>query len=94
MKRAVRWAVLTLAVAGGFSPGIAQGATWPGVDQAVVEKYATAAGRPPQPPLFNPGQGDLLPFAFLVAGAVGGFVAGYYFRELFPRKGKPKDTSR
>ncbi len=93
MKRAGRWVVVTLVVAAGLSPCLARGGTWPGVDQAVVEKFATAAGRSPQAPLIDLG-GDLLLFAFLVAGAVGGFVAGYYFRELFPRKGKPDDTSR
>ena len=56
---------------------------WTGVDEAVVEKFAEAAGRHPVEPLINTHQGDLLLFVFLVAGAAGGFVGGYYFRKLF-----------
>lgn len=57
---------------------------WPGVDETVVEKYAKAAGREPWEPFINTDQGDLLLFAFLVAGVLGGFVMGYHFRKLFP----------
>jgi ABC-type cobalt transport system substrate-binding protein len=57
---------------------------WPGVDEAVVEKYAKAAGREPWEPFINTDQGDLLLFVFLVAGILGGFVMGYHFRTLFP----------
>jgi hypothetical protein len=53
---------------------------WPGVDEAVVGKFAAAAGRHAHAPLV---EGDLLLFAFLVAGIVGGFVLGYTFRALF-----------
>jgi cobalt/nickel transport system permease protein len=94
MNRAVLWAALLLALGVAMSPGPARGASWPGVDEAVVERYATAAGRPPRAPLIAPGEGDMLLFLFLVAGAVGGFVAGYYFRALFPPKGKPGGASR
>lgn len=59
-------------------------AKWSGVDETVIEKFAAAAGREPWPPLINTDQGDLLLFFFLIAGTVGGFVAGYHFRELFP----------
>ena len=65
-------------------PGIA--ASWPGVDEAVIEKVAEKAGRPAREPLINTDQGDLLLFAFLLAGIGGGFVAGYNFRTLFPPK--------
>ncbi len=58
-------------------------AKWTGVDETVVEKFAEAAGRHPVEPLINTDQGDLLLFVFLVAGAAGGFVGGYYFRKLF-----------
>jgi len=58
-------------------------AKWTGVDEAVVDKFAAAAGRQPVEPLVNTDQGDLLLFVFLVAGAAGGFVGGYYFRKLF-----------
>lgn len=93
MKRVGLCAGLVVALVAGSLLGLAPGATWPGVDETVVEKYATAAGRPPQPPLIDPGEGDLLLFLFLIAGTAGGFIAGYYFRVLFPRTGKPSDTS-
>jgi cobalt/nickel transport protein len=56
---------------------------WEGVDKTVVERIAAAAGRAPRKPLFDTEKGDVLLFAFLVAGACGGFVAGYSFRRLF-----------
>lgn len=67
-------------------------AKWAGVDETVVEKFATAAGRPPREPFINTDQGDLLLFVFLVAGTAGGFIGGYYYRELFPPKAKPQQT--
>lgn len=60
--------------------------TWEGVDKTVVEKIAAEAGHPAREPYLNTDRGDLLLFLFLVAGAAGGFVAGYTFRELFPRR--------
>jgi cobalt/nickel transport protein len=62
--------------------------SWSGVDEAVVEKIAKEHGREARPPLIDPGSGDLLLFVFLVAGCTGGFAAGYYWRVLFPVKGK------
>jgi hypothetical protein len=59
-------------------------ASWPGVDEAVIEKVAEKAGRPAREPFINTDQGDLLLFIFLAAGIAGGFVAGYNFRTLFP----------
>lgn len=56
---------------------------WAGVDEAVVEKYAEAAGRPARAPLLPVDKGDVLLFCFLLAGAAGGFVAGYSYRALF-----------
>ena len=58
--------------------------SWNGVDETVVGRYARAAGRPPREPFINTDRGDLLLFVFLIAGAAGGFLGGYYFRELFP----------
>lgn len=55
---------------------------WPGVDESVVEKYAKEQGREAHEPLINTDQGDLLLFVFLIAGTVGGFVAGYFWRIL------------
>jgi len=60
--------------------------SWNGVDEAVVEKIAKEHGREAVPPVIDPGSGDLLLFAFLVAGALGGFAAGYYWRELVKKK--------
>ena len=61
---------------------------WPGVDESVVEKYAKEHGREARSPLINTDQGDLLLFVFLLAGAVGGFTAGYYWRTLIDQKPK------
>ena len=55
---------------------------WPGVDESVVEKYAKENGREAREPFINTDQGDLLLFVFLLAGAVGGFAAGYSWRML------------
>lgn len=60
---------------------------WTGVDEAVVEKIAKEHGREARKPLIDPGEGDLLLFVFLVAGAVGGFAAGYYWRKLVSESG-------
>jgi hypothetical protein len=55
---------------------------WPGVDESVIEKYAKEHGREAREPFINTNQGDLLLFVFLIAGTVGGFAAGYYWRKL------------
>lgn len=62
---------------------------WPGVDKVVIEDIASKAGRSAREPFINTDQGDLLLFMFLIAGAVGGFVAGYAYRSLakFPSEG-------
>ena len=59
-------------------------ASWSGVDETVIEKFAEKAGRTAREPFINTDQGDLLLFVFLVAGMVGGFIGGYNFRVLFP----------
>ncbi len=59
---------------------------WSGVDETVVEKFAKSQGREAREPLINTGHGDLLLFLFLMAGAVGGFAAGYYWRMLIVEK--------
>jgi hypothetical protein len=61
-----------------------QAASWSGVDETVIEKFAEKAGRKAREPLINTEQGDLILFVFLVAGIVGGFIGGYNFRVLFP----------
>jgi len=62
------------------------GEKWPGVDESVVEKYAKEHGREAREPFINTDQGDLLLFVFLLAGTVGGFVAGYSWRVLMVEK--------
>ena len=59
---------------------------WPGIDESVVEKIAKEHGREAREPIINTDRGDLLLFVFLLAGAVGGFVAGYYWRKLIAEK--------
>ena len=65
-------------------------AQWSGVDESVVKKFAEEAGRPPVESFIR---GDALLFFFLVAGAIGGFIAGYYFRGLFPPEGSVSNPS-
>lgn len=55
---------------------------WTGVDETVVEKIAKEHGREAREPFINTDQGDLLLFVFLLAGTIGGFAAGYYWRIL------------
>ncbi len=59
---------------------------WDGVDVKVIEKYAAGAGITPAGPLIDMGQGDLLLFVFALGGAVAGFTAGYYWRQLVSEK--------
>ncbi len=63
---------------------------WTGVDEAVVEKIAKEQGRVVKSPLINTDQGDLLLFVFLAGGAIGGFAAGYCWRQLISDKKDPK----
>ncbi len=76
------WGWLTLA------PKVPEGeeGPWGGVDVNVIEKYAIEAGREPREPYINTDKGDLLLFVFALAGAGGGFVAGYYWRRLVTEK--------
>ena len=80
--------LLILTVAGFLLAGPAclsgRAASWSGVDETVIEKFAEKAGRTAREPFINTDQGDLLLFVFLVAGMVGGFIGGYNFRVLFP----------
>jgi len=69
-----------------LSIAIADQEKWTGVDESVVQKIAKEHGREAHTPLINTDQGDLLLFVFLVAGAIGGFAAGYYWRILMVEK--------
>jgi ABC-type cobalt transport system substrate-binding protein len=59
---------------------------WSGVDESVIEKVAKEHGREAREPFINTDQGDLLLFVFLLAGVVGGFIGGYYWRALTEKK--------
>jgi len=59
---------------------------WPGVDESVIEKVAKEHGREAREPFINTDQGDLLLFVFLLAGVVGGFIGGYYWRALMEKR--------
>ncbi|MFC1770217.1 cobalt transporter [Nitrospirota bacterium] len=61
-------------------------AKWEGIDETVVEKVAGEHGREAMDPLINTDQGDLLLFVFMLAGSIGGFIAGYYFRIVMVEK--------
>jgi ABC-type cobalt transport system substrate-binding protein len=64
---------------------------WQGVDKTVVQKFAKEQGREAKESLINTDQGDLLLFVFLLAGALGGFAAGYYWRVLTERKTRDRE---
>ena len=95
MKKAFIIAGLLFALALPIFAGLAAtDGKWPGVDEAVVKKFAEDAGRPAWEPFLNLGEGDAQLFLFLIAGTVGGFVAGYYYRDLFAhRPSKAKNPS-
>lgn len=63
---------------------------WSGVDENVIERFAAEGGRGARQPLINTDRGDLLLFVFALAGAVGGFTAGYCWRMFTARKEKAR----
>jgi ABC-type cobalt transport system substrate-binding protein len=66
---------------------------WPGIDETVVEKYAEELGRSARTPFINTDQGDLLLFLFALAGAVGGFIIGYYWHKVFVAGKKDREDT-
>jgi ABC-type cobalt transport system substrate-binding protein len=95
MRYLVSWfAAVTIAAGIAITPRLSAAsddAKWKGVDETVIEKVLTESGHPPRKPFINTDQGDLLLFLFLLAGAGGGFVAGYAFRSLFPPRTAAKN---
>jgi cobalt/nickel transport system permease protein len=92
MRYLVLWFAAIAIAAGAADTAVAPNdAKWKGVDDTVIEKTLIEAGHPPRKPYINTDQGDLLLFMFLLAGASGGFVAGYAFRALFPPRTATKD---
>lgn len=71
-----------------FTNTVAASEKWQGVDESVIEKVAKEHGREAREPFINTDQGDLLLFVFLLAGTIGGFAAGYYWKELTGNKGQ------
>jgi hypothetical protein len=67
-------------------PPVPAGEKWSGVDESVIEKVAKEHGREAREPFINTDQGDLLLFVFLLAGAVGGFIGGYYWKTLVEKR--------
>ncbi len=89
MKR-IKWLGASVLVMGVMAwVWFAPPAQWAGVDEAVVARIAREARRPPGGPIIKTEKGDLPLFLFLLAGCVGGFVAGYAFRHLFPPRRAP-----
>jgi len=88
LSKGLLWCILFLLLVFIVSPkkAVAGEEKWPGVDSAVVEKYAKKFGVEPREPFINTDQGDLLLFIFTLAGATGGFVMGYNFRKIFKEK--------
>ena len=64
---------------------------WQGLDETVVGKIAEEHGRKPMEPMINTGEGDMQLFVFMIAGVLGGFAAGYYWRVLLDGKIHKKD---
>ena len=86
-------AVVTLVHAGGlllpgrfWCSGHASTGQWPGVDEAVIGRFVDESGSR-SAPLFAWIRGDLLLFAFLVAGLLAGFVLGFFARSALAREG-------
>ena len=78
----------TLSVCGAWAylvSGHASSGQWPGVDEAVVGRFVEDSGHRTAP-LLDWVRGDLLLFAFLVAGLLAGFVLGFFARAVLGRE--------
>jgi hypothetical protein len=89
MMNMIRFIVLSALLLGGMGyESLYAGEKWPGVDEAVVNRIAREHGREGRPSLIPAAEGDLQLFMFLIAGTLGGFIAGYYWRVLLEGKNK------
>jgi len=79
-----RWLIAMVMLCAVALPAVAEEKQekWGGIDEAVIEKYATEKGREAAEPLFNV-EGDMLLFLFAMAGAIGGFIMGYQWHKVF-----------
>ena len=92
MTNRIRTLLLCVLFLGCVADGaLSAGEKWPGVDEAVVNRIAREHGREERPSLLPTAEGDLQLFLFLMAGTVGGFVAGYYWRVLLEGKNRRPD---
>jgi len=95
MMKMLRALVVSAVLLGGTWSGTLYAAEkWPGIDEAVVNRIAREHGRGEKPSLIPAAEGDLQLFLFLLAGVVGGFVAGYYWRMLLEGKADVKMKRR
>jgi len=79
---------------GSFLAYGAESEKWTGIDESVVKKIAKEHGREAREPLINTDQGDLLLFVFLIAGTIGGFIAGYSWRKLTERGARKEQGTK
>lgn len=95
-KQGMSALIIALLTIGAVSSAVmpVEAAKWTGVDEAVIEKVAKEHGREASEPLINMEQGDLPLFLFLIAGTVGGFAAGYYWRTLITGKPSRSDNGK
>lgn len=89
MRDAAVVTLCTLTVCGAWAflvRGQASTGQWPGVDEAVIGRFVAESGSR-SAPLFEWIRGDVLLFAFLVAGLLAGFVLGFFARSALAGEG-------
>lgn len=95
-KQGIKALLSALCITGALSMAAipAEAAQWSGVDEVVIEKVAKDHGREAGESLIDLEQGDIGLFLFLIAGALGGFAAGYYWRSLLVEKVQPSEGEK
>ena len=89
MRDAAVVTLCTLAVSAAWAflvRGQASTGQWPGVDEAVIGRFVDESGSH-SVPSFAWIRGDLLLFAFLLAGLLAGFVLGFFARSALAHEG-------